>query len=316
MKLLKIFRITAVLFTALAVTAVSGCTFADNGKDGTVTFRLGKETLKSLSAARSLTPEEMSSLYLSVSLKGEYEDSVAVQGLADAQVTFSMVPVGVKVYASATIYANEAALEKLYSGKSETFEVAAGTNETKITLRKYMKVTFENGGTSDTVYVFKGDSVSRPEDPEPADGGENTFYVFEGWQLTSQAGSAEDAYDFESPVTSDITLKARWTEKTYVAAGISVSVDPDSDIEVERSTEENAGSLEYVFRADSSYETYLWKIDGKEYDAAGGLWSDSSELRFSVNSFTTGKYDVSLLASKTENGETVYHSYYAQVQVE
>lgn len=72
-------------------------------------------------------------------------------------------------------------------------------------------VTFDaNGGvlaadTEGEVLVGHGNTVARPADPVR----EN--YEFVGWTVN------DVAYDFDSVITSDITIKAQWTVKIYVA---------------------------------------------------------------------------------------------------
>lgn len=83
-------------------------------------------------------------------------------------------------------------------------------------VRRQYTVTFDLEGK--TIYgeapadqkVYKGRTATKPEDPV-ADG-----FVFKGWykNLTD-----ENSYDFESPVTEDITLHAKW------AQGLTVSFD-------------------------------------------------------------------------------------------
>ena len=52
--------------------------------------------------------------------------------------------------------------------------------------------------------VYKGDKAQKPTDPE------REGYRFLGWFL----GEAEEPFDFSTPITSDITLTARWIAKT------------------------------------------------------------------------------------------------------
>lgn len=68
-------------------------------------------------------------------------------------------------------------------------------------------VTFDlNGfGSSETVEVYYGDLIEEPETPE-AEG-----YKFAGWYKESALTSI---YDFLTPVKENITLYARWIEKT------------------------------------------------------------------------------------------------------
>ena len=67
-------------------------------------------------------------------------------------------------------------------------------------------VTFDaNGGSAvEAQTVEAGGKAVKPADPARAG------YIFGGWYLVAQDGS-ENAYDFDSAVNSDITLKAKYT---------------------------------------------------------------------------------------------------------
>ena len=66
-------------------------------------------------------------------------------------------------------------------------------------------VSFDsNGGSSINVQiVVEGDCASVPVDPE------KRGYIFKGWQY------GDEAFDFATPVTQDITLTAKWQAITY-----------------------------------------------------------------------------------------------------
>ena len=73
------------------------------------------------------------------------------------------------------------------------------------TADEMFEVSFDlAGGIGDapTLTVAKGSFVPEPEAPT------KEGYPFYGWYL------GEEKYDFDSPVTSDITLVAHWTEKS------------------------------------------------------------------------------------------------------
>ena len=119
-------------------------------------------------------------------------------------------------------------------------------------------VTFNsNGGTSiDPQTVQDGLTVRRPADPVK-DG-----YVFDGWYLDN------DQYDFNQPVTGDITLTAIYHRKpapqpnTYTVrfdTGEGSKVDPQTIIE----------GKTVIRPADPSMDGYDfqgWLLDGKDYD--------------------------------------------------
>ena len=74
------------------------------------------------------------------------------------------------------------------------------TTTTTTEAKKYT-VTFDSNG---------GSKVSKPSNPT------RTGYKFSGWTLNNKA------YDFNSKVTSNITLVAKWTAKTYTVKVSSV----------------------------------------------------------------------------------------------
>lgn len=83
-------------------------------------------------------------------------------------------------------------------------------------------VTFDTqGGTSvAAVEVSGGDMVDEPSSPTKESDSETTSYSFVGW-YTDAAGT--DAYDFSSPVESDLTLYAVWTEQLVVRFNTKVA---------------------------------------------------------------------------------------------
>ena len=79
-------------------------------------------------------------------------------------------------------------------------------------------VIFEsNGGTKiDKQTVVWGLKAKEPEIPEKED------YIFSGWYEDNT--KFEDEWNFDNPITDDITLFAKWTEKTY-----KVTVETDGN---------------------------------------------------------------------------------------
>lgn len=76
-----------------------------------------------------------------------------------------------------------------------------------------IKVSFEtNGGTTiDPQYVEKGSKVEIPSKVEKA-GRWSTFYKFVGWYTDS---NLTREFNFDSAIEEDLTLYAKWEEKTY-----------------------------------------------------------------------------------------------------
>lgn len=67
-------------------------------------------------------------------------------------------------------------------------------------------VTFDSGVQSQT--VLKGDKATRPDDPT------QVGKTFAGWKVSG----AQSNYDFNTPVTSDVTLTAQWETNSYTVA--------------------------------------------------------------------------------------------------
>jgi uncharacterized repeat protein (TIGR02543 family) len=84
----------------------------------------------------------------------------------------------------------------------------------------YFTVTFDIQDSTDIaqVAVKEGDSISRPEDPTRAG------YKFVGWYTAKTGGTK---FDFNTPITSDITLYAHWDgdEPTPTVVQYTVTFD-------------------------------------------------------------------------------------------
>lgn len=87
-------------------------------------------------------------------------------------------------------------------------------------------VSFDSNGGSDvdSQQVEYKDTVSQPDNPT-LDG-----YTFQGWTLDG------DPYDFNTPVTSSITLKALWSKNTPVAKKHTVTFDSGEGSKVDSQT--------------------------------------------------------------------------------
>ena len=82
-------------------------------------------------------------------------------------------------------------------------------------INKYT-VTFDNDGKTNDVEVEYGNSVAKPEGPE------KEGYTFVAWYLDGKA------YDFETPVTGDITLVAMYSPTIPESGKAEVKVDGDN----------------------------------------------------------------------------------------
>ncbi|MEY8389772.1 glycoside hydrolase family 2 TIM barrel-domain containing protein [Lachnospiraceae bacterium 45-W7] len=98
-------------------------------------------------------------------------------------------------------------------------------------------VTFKNGTDTERKVVVKGQSVEKPADPE------KFGHTFEGWF----AGDAPEAFDFETAITEDITLTAKWQKISanvddYEALGAAIAAAEELD--ASKYTEESWANLQ------------------------------------------------------------------------
>lgn len=139
-------------------------------------------------------------------------------------------------------------------------------------------VTFDSGEGSkvDSQTVKEGDPVSKPDNPT------REGYTFNGWLLGG------DPYDFTTPVTKDVTLKAKW-EKTKVES-YTVAFNSAEGSEVASQTvEQGKTAVKPDDPTREGYDFQGWLLNGQAYD-----W----------NTPITG--DITLTASWTEKAPTLF----------
>lgn len=79
---------------------------------------------------------------------------------------------------------------------------------------KYYTVTFDADGEKESVSVKEGEKASEKEAPQ------KEGYTFLGWYLEDQK------YDFETPVSTDITLCAKWEKNETPTPDPLPDIDP------------------------------------------------------------------------------------------
>ncbi len=83
---------------------------------------------------------------------------------------------------------------------------------------KTFTVTFNsNGGTAVESQIVEDEkNATKPTNPTKADDEDFTNYVFEGWYKDS---SLTNAFDFDTTITTDITLYAKWSGTPVIYIG-------------------------------------------------------------------------------------------------
>lgn len=104
--------------------------------------------------------------------------------------------------------------------------------EIKIAFKKYT-VTFDSDGGTEisTQSVDYEGKATKPADPT------KTNFAFAGWYLTTGDQPSNEAFDFETPVTGDITLKAKWVPQ------YTVTFDSDGGSDVAPITIDSEGTI-------------------------------------------------------------------------
>ena len=132
-----------------------------------------------------------------------------------------------------------------------------GSGDDKTDGKKFT-VTFNSDGGSDVdaQTITKGDKAAKPADPTKAwtgtlPAGLHTGIPdsdhFDGWQKDGAA------YDFDTPVTADITLTAKWTAPNHPTPPIDLSTRSEANI--------IAKSVAYINADDSGATAYTLALD-------------------------------------------------------
>lgn len=139
------------------------------------------------------------------------------------------------------------------------------------------KVTFNSNGGSkvDTKEVVEGEKVD--EATTTRDG-----YEFDGWYLEN------DKFDFTSPITKNITLKARWTEKGKVNVIFMVDGKVYKTIPVKEGTKVSKPSNP----TKKGYKFVEWQLDGAKFDFNTKINSETTlTATFEETTTVTVKFD-------------------------
>ncbi len=130
------------------------------------------------------------------------------------------------------------------------------TSDYTVTLTSYYGVTFNaNGGLisgDPTVaeYILYGEKVSPPSDPS------REHYGFEGWY---NAPSGGNTFNFDTPITTQITVYAQWTNKQYKVSFETYAGTPIPSVTVNSLNSVNKPATDPTSDHYSSFEG--WYVD-------------------------------------------------------
>lgn len=167
----------------------------------------------------------------------------------------------------------------------DTFQVTSDVIVKAVwTVRTYT-VTFDpNGGSAvESVTVEHGSIVEKPNDPV------RSGYTFARWELNGEK------YTFDSPVTSDITLKARWKAIVVPVVEHTVSFNPNGGSQVPSQTVRDGSKAvkpEDPVREGHTFDG--WFLGNEKYDFTKPVTSDIkltaqwTSIEFTVSFDTDG----------------------------
>jgi uncharacterized repeat protein (TIGR02543 family) len=151
-------------------------------------------------------------------------------------------------------------------------------------------VTFSVSGTETPVNVNSGEKVEKPTDPTK-DG-----YTFNGWYL------GEEEYDFDTPVSGDITLTAKFTSDTASYAYVDENFDDyDNGTIIASAGNDQSAAPDSVTQGSIVYSAG-YRNNGSINNSAA---ISSGELVISADGFATSGRGVSFAFASDANIPTV-----------
>ena len=137
------------------------------------------------------------------------------------------------------------ALQYLYVKVAEVPDMEPFLSQTFEELMGYRTVSFDSdGGTAvEQIMIPYNSSIERPADPT------KEGCVFAGWYL------GENLFDFNTFITSDITLQAKWTEKVMESENKGGSQTSDKDKQINTS---NQSAVKKAPETGSNFMMEVW----------------------------------------------------------
>ena len=149
------------------------------------------------------------------------------------------------------------------TGDVTVYAIARSTSSGSLTQNVYYTVTFDTQGGSeiDSIRVRRNGTAAMPETPV------REGYVFDGWYTDKEC---TETYDFRTPVTTNITLYAKWIEESS----------------------EQPSAWENPFTDVSESD---WYYDAVQYATQNGLFSGVTENTFAPDMAITRGMMVTVL---------------------
>ncbi len=188
-----------------------------------------EETEEELEAEAEVLNAPYDSIFIDVFILGddEQQKTVLVKENETIQIKFRAIPIDAVIYAKAQIYnyTDETKTVKniIYRGNSSSIVVKDRGNKLSISLEKAaLTVTFDTDGGSavEPVKVSTGQKVEKPEDPKKISAKTKKVNAFMGWYTSADF---TELYDFNTPVTQDLTLYAKWLPDYVLVSAAKIS---------------------------------------------------------------------------------------------
>lgn len=183
-------------------------------------------------------------------------------------------------------------------------------------------VTFDSKGGSEITSktITHGDKITRPDDPTKKSTDSET-YTFDNWYKSDDNGKtlSETAFNFDTPITSDITLYAKWAvnavthEVKFVSDGETIDTktiiygnkvekpaDPTKD-----ETDTEKYSFVYWYTLNNNVETeFNFNTEITSDITLYAKWNTTALYSITITSCTDGTVSASK-TSKITAGETI-----------
>ncbi len=180
---------------------------------------------------------------------------------------------------------------KIYSEDETEYDFNTPvTKDLKLTAKYVEIVTYtvkfnSNGGTKvDDIKAVSGTTITAPVSTK--DG-----YIFDGWYL------GEEKFDFTTPITKSITLKARWND----GPKINVIFMVDDKVYKTIATKENTAVSKPSNPTKTGYKFVEWQLNGEKFDFNTKI---TSEITLKATFEEVTSYTVTFDKDNGSNKET------------